>query len=352
MNWHEQAGALIAAGAVVTITLLLGLLLRRLLFARLAKLAQATSSHLDDVIVASLARALPLWLLLGALFIASRIVELPPALVPILAKLLVAALIISITVWAANLGAGFLQGPTSTTAAAAPATGVVRYAVKIVAFSVGGLVLLSNLGISITPVLTTLGIGGLAVALALQDTLSNLFAGMQLTLAGNIRVGDFIKLETGEEGFVDDIHWRVTRIRMLPNNFVLIPNSRLAQSVVVNYSTPTPDLSVLVPVGVHYASDLEQVERVTLEVARRILHEVTGGVPDFEPMVRYYGFGDSSIDFNVILRGNTFTDAFLLKHEFIKALMRAYTDAGIVIPYPIRALNLEQEKVRVEIAGR
>jgi small-conductance mechanosensitive channel len=351
MNWHEQAGALIAAGAVVTLTLLLGLLVRRLLFARLAKLAQATSSHVDDVIVASLARALPLWLFLGALFIASRIVELPPALVPILAKLLISALIISITVWAANLGAGFLKGPATTTAAA-PATGVVRYAVKIVAFSVGGLVLLSNLGISITPVLTTLGIGGLAVALALQDTLSNLFAGMQLTLAGNIRVGDMIKLETGEEGIVDDIHWRVTRIRMLPNNFALIPNNRLAQSVVVNYSTPTPDLSITVPVGVHYASDLEQVEQVTLAVARRILHEVSGGVPDFEPMVRYNGFGDSSIDFNVILRGNSFTDAFLLKHEFIKALMRAYNEAGIVIPYPIRALNLEQEKVRVEIAGR
>jgi len=352
MAWNLTAGVLITAGAVVAFTLLLGYLVRRWLLAQMAKLAQSTSSHVDDVIVDSLARALPIWLLLGGLFIAARILQLPPEIATIATKLLISALILSITVWAANLGADFLRGPTGTTAAAAPATGAIRYAVKIVAFSVGGLVLLSNLGLSITPVLTTLGIGGLAVALALQDTLSNLFAGMQLTLAGNIRVGDFIKLETGEEGFVDDIHWRVTRIRMLPNNFVLIPNSRLAQSVVLNYSTPTPDLSILVPVGVHYGSDLERVEQVTLAVAQRILQEVTGGVPDFEPMVRYYGFGESSIDFNVILRGNSFTDAFLLKHEFIKALTRAYAAEGIVIPYPIRAINLDQEKARVEIAGR
>jgi small-conductance mechanosensitive channel len=347
MNWHEQAGALIAAGAIIALTLLLGFLVRRLLFARLAKLAQATSSHLDDVIVASLARALPLWFLLGALFIAARIVELPPALLPIVAKLLISALIVAITVWAANLGAELLKGPAGTSTAAAPATGVIRYAVKIVAFSVGGLVLLSNLGISITPVLTTLGIGGLAVALALQDTLSNLFAGMQLTLAGNIRVGDMIKLESGEEGVVEDVHWRVTRIQTLPNNFVLIPNNRLAQSVVVNYSRPTPDLSITVQASVHYGSDLEQVERVTLAVARQVQKGVPGGVADFEPAVRFHTLGDSGIHLSIILRSDAFADSFLIKHEFIKALTRAYAAEGIVIPYPIQAINLDQEKAQI-----
>ncbi|MBM4117593.1 mechanosensitive ion channel family protein [bacterium] len=345
MDWNQTAAALISAGAVVVLMLLLGLGLRRWLLARLARLAQATSSHLDDVIVASLARALPIWLLLGGLFIAARILQLPPALAAIATKLLVSALIVAITVWAANLGTEFLKGPGGATSAA-PATGVVRYAVRIVAFTVGGLVLLSNLGISITPVLTTLGIGGLAVALALQDTLSNLFAGMQLTLAGNIRVGDMIKLESSEEGVVEDIHWRVTRIQTLPNNFVLIPNNRLAQSVVTNYSRPTPDLSVIVPVSVHYASDLERVEAVTLAVAHAVLRTAPGGVADFEPALRYTGLGESGIHFNVVLRGDAYADSFLLKHEFIRGLLRAYAAEGIVIPYPVRALNLEQEKAQ------
>jgi len=352
MDWNLSAGNLISAGAAVFLALLLGYVLRRWLLARLASLAKETSSHVDDLVVASLARALPGWVFLGGLFIAARVLQLPPAIATVAVKLLVSALILAITIWAANLGAAFLKAPTTPGAAAAPATGVIRYAVRVVVFSVGALVLLSNLGISITPVLTTLGIGGLAVALALQETLSNLFAGMQLTLAGNIRVGDMIKLETGEEGVVDDIHWRVTRIRTLPNNFVLIPNSRLAQSVVTNFSAPTPDLSITIPLSVHYASDLDRVERVTLAVSRQVLREVAGGVADFEPLVRFQRFGESSIDFNVVLRGDAFTDSFLIKHEFIKAIKRAFAAEGIVIPYPIRALNLEQERVRVELAGR
>lgn len=346
MNWNQTAEALIAAGAIVLLSLALGFLLKRWLLARLAKLAAATASHLDDVIVASLARTLPVWLLLGGLFIAARILQLPPEIATIAGKLLVSALIVSITVWAANLGAEYLKPPASGGTAAAPAAGVIRYAVKVVIFSVGGLVLLSNLGISITPVLTTLGVGGLAVALALQDTLSNLFAGMQITLAGNIRVGDMIKLESSEEGVVEDIHWRVTRIKTLPNNFVLIPNNRLAQSVVTNYSRPTPDLSVVVPVSVHYASDLERVEAVTLAVAREVLQTVPGGVTDFVPVLRYTSLGDSGIHFNVVLRGDAFADSFLIRHAFIKALLRAYAAERIVIPYPVRALNLEQEKAQ------
>jgi small-conductance mechanosensitive channel len=171
---------------------------------------------------------------------------------------------------------------------------------------------------------------------------------MQITLARNIQVGDFIKLESGEEGFVDDIQWRTTRVRTLPNNFVLIPNSRLAQSVVTNYHRPSKDLAVLVEVGVHYNSDLAQVERVTCDVARNILKTVDGGVSSFDPFIRYHTLADSSINFTVILRAQEFTDRFLVKHEFLKALMRAYSDQGIVVPFPIRAINIDQEKVGKE----
>ena len=95
--------------------------------------------------------------------------------------------------------------------------------------------MLNAVGVSITPIITALGVGGLAMALALQDTLSNLFAGIHILAEHTIRIGDFIRLETGQEGYVEDISWRTTRIRMLPNNMVIVPNSKLAQSVVVNY---------------------------------------------------------------------------------------------------------------------
>jgi small-conductance mechanosensitive channel len=188
-----------------------------------------------------------------------------------------------------------------------------------------------------------MGLGGLAVALGLQPTLSNLFAGMQITLGGTLNVGDFVKLESGEEGTIEDIHWRVTRVRTLVDTFVVVPNARLAESIVTNYHLPTKGIAILIPVGVHSASDLDQVERVTCDVARSVMQAVQGGVPEFDPFIRYKSFGDSSVDFNVILRIREFKDNLLVRHAFIKALVRAYAAEGIVIPFPVRALNLEQE---------
>ena len=192
--------------------------------------------------------------------------------------------------------------------------------------------------------LATLGVGGLAVALALQDTLSNLFSGFHIMLARQVKVGDFIKLESGEEGYVTDINWRTTKVKMLPNNVVLIPNSKLAQAIIVNYYLPDKETAVLVQAGVHYDSDLKKVEKVTCEVAKQVMKLVPGGVPGFDPFIRYHTFADSSINFTVILRAGEFVDQYLIKHEFIKRLHERYQKEGIVIPYPIRAVNYQQEK--------
>ncbi len=131
---------------------------------------------------------------------------------------------------------------------------------------------------------------------------------------------------------------------MLPNNIVLVPNDKLAKSIVTNYYLPEHDLSVLVKVGVHYGTDLERAEAITIDVAREVMREVKGGVPEFEPFIRYNEFADSSINFTAILRAREFTDQYVVKHEFIKRLQARYATEGIVIPFPIRAINYEQEK--------
>lgn len=95
---------------------------------------------------------------------------------------------------------------------------------------------------------------------------------------------------------------------------------------------------MLVQVGVDYGSDLGHVERVTCEVAKETLHTVPGGVANFEPFIRYHTFGDSSINFTVILRAREFVDQFLLKHEFIKRLHERYEQEGLTIPFPIRTI--------------
>jgi len=203
-------------------------------------------------------------------------------------------------------------------------------------------------GISITPLVASLGVGSLAVALAFQDTLSNFFAGVYMMIDKPVRVGDFIRLEGGQEGFVSEIGWRSTRLRLLPDNTIIIPNNKLVGSVITNFHLPAPEMSVVVEVGVDYGSDLARVERVTCEVARGVLERVEGAVADYEPKVRFHTFAESSINFSVSLRAKSYTDQYLICHEFIKALSERYRQEGIVIPYPLRTIDV-QPRVLEEI---
>lgn len=209
---------------------------------------------------------------------------------------------------------------------------------------IGILIILSTIGVSITPLVASLGIGSLAVALALQPTLENFFSGIQMLADKPIRVGDYIELDSGEQGFVEKIGWRSTWIKMLPNNIVIMPNSKLAQSKIINFYYPEKQLSVPVNLGVHYDSDLEHVEKVTLEVAKQVLKSHKWGIPDYDTFVIFTGFDNSSINLTVMLRAQEYFNRFFIKSEFIKALHKRYAQEGIVIPYPIRAVNLSQEK--------
>jgi small-conductance mechanosensitive channel len=218
--------------------------------------------------------------------------------------------------------------------------GIVRGMLRLLIVAVGLLLLLDALHISITPIVASLGIGSLAVALALQGPLSNLFAGLFVLADRTVRVGDYVKLDSGEEGYVTHIGWRHTRVRTIANIAIIIPNSRLGTSVIQNLNLPQEEVSIYFPVGISYASDLRRVEEVTLDVARRVQQEAPGAVRGFEPFVRYHTFDSSSINFNVALRVVDFGSTYIVKHEFIKALHERYRQEGIVIPFPLRTLDL------------
>lgn len=205
------------------------------------------------------------------------------------------------------------------------------------------MIIADKLNIEISPLVATMGIGGIAVALAFQESLTNFFAGFYLAMDKPIRVGDFVRLETGDEGFIEEIGWRSSRVRVLANNLTIVPNSRLAQSVVTNYYLPSTDMGLVIPVGVSYDSDLEKVEKVTIEVAKEVLAKTPGGVKNFEPFIRYNEFGDSNIKFSAILRVETFVDRYLVTHEFIKALKKRYDEEGIEISYPATKVYIKNE---------
>jgi small-conductance mechanosensitive channel len=309
----------------------------------LRRIFQKTSEDLDSRFYRLVERYLFPLLIIGALLVIVDSIPLPPKILRAAHNVLVfLALLIAIFLLA-RVSLTILRNAESRYEPVRNIRGPLEIAVKIIFVAVGGMIILDNLGVSITPILTTLGIGSLAVAIALQDTLGNFFAGLYIKADRFIEVGQYVRLESGDEGYVDHIGWRSTKIRMLPNNMVIVPNNKIVQSIITNYYLPDPELAVLVQVGVHYDSDLEKVDRVTREVAAEILKSVPGGVPEFEPFIRYHTFNQSSIDFTVILRGRQFVDNFLIKHEFIKRLQARYRQEQIVIPFPIRTLHLGDE---------
>jgi small-conductance mechanosensitive channel len=256
-----------------------------------------------------------------------------------------ALLVVSVTAALANVAASTLWDALRMKNLALPATGLSITIIKVTIWVVGGLVLLSGLGVSIAPILTALGVGGLAVALALQDTLSNFFAGIHLLIEKPVRVGDFVKLETGQEGYIVDIGWRTTRIRMLPNNLVIIPNNKLTQSILTNYFLPDPRMAVSLTVSVSYGTDPDRVERVLLEEAQKAVGQVPGLLADPAPAVRLIpGFGESSLDFTLGVQVREFEDQGLVQHELRKRILKRFKDEQIEMPYPQQVVQLKTDK--------
>lgn len=199
------------------------------------------------------------------------------------------------------------------------------------------LIVLSHFNIAITPILTAMGVGGIAIGLGLQETLQNIFAGLWLIVSKQIQVGDFILLSTNQQGRVTDITWRYTTVQSTLGNLIVIPNKNLASSVITNYNLPQKDITIKIPIGVAYDSDLEQVERVTLEVANKVMHDMAE-FSEIPPKVLFHTFADSSINFDVLLHSARFEMQLELKHRFIKAITARYRKEGIEIPFPIRTI--------------
>lgn len=234
-----------------------------------------------------------------------------------------------------------------------PKTTLLTNIINLIIYSVGILVILSECGISVTPIITAMGAGGIAVALGLQDTLTNTFAGLSLIASRQLNINDFVRLASGQEGRVADITWRYTAIESTKGNTVIIPNKDIANSVLTNFNVPAQDCTIKLECGVDYNSDLQRVEELTIEVAEQVcfdfarkqfLKDPSNSEEDFEynpvhpPRFRYTDFGDSSINYSLFVSCAQFTDQYELRHDLIKAIKLCYDMEGINIPFPIRTI--------------
>jgi small-conductance mechanosensitive channel len=329
--------------SVAVVTLLAGLAVRRYLFRSLERWAAATPNHADDILVRALRTPFLLWWLMLTIHIGMQVSALPGRVTAMGARFLLVCWIISLTLVGSQLASTLIQRVTARSQGPERVTSLTQNVARLVVAIVGGLILLNSLNVSITPILTALGVGGLAVALALQDTLSNLFAGFYISLAGQVRVGDYVKIDSGQEGYVTDITWRTTAIRQLTNNLILVPNAKLAQAIVVNYHLPEKRMVLGIPVSVDYGSDPNQIERILVEEATTAAAsgQVPGLLSEPAPSVRLIpGFGESSLDFTLNCHVAEFVDQYLAQHELRKRILARFSREAIEIPYPQRTLRV------------
>jgi small-conductance mechanosensitive channel len=258
--------------------------------------------------------------------------QIPTFVYYLLFEVLRGLTILTITMVIAHCVSGYLKYKLGKSKQRVSSSSILLTLLDIFIYTIGILVLLESFGISVTPMLTALGVGGMATALALQDTLTNLVSGVNTLLSKQVKIGDYVKLASGEAGHIVDMNWRNTTIKTTTDNMIVVPNKNIATSVIVNYAQPYESCAMVIPIGVSYDSDLQKVETITREVAQHILHTTDGGVASVEPVVRYRDFGDYSINFDVILRVNTIMDQSLVRHQFIKAIYERYKKEGITIP--------------------
>ena len=323
------------------VTLAAGLAVRSLFLRVLRTWTAHSHSRAAQILTDALRGPIAIWIVILGLHLSIESSELPPMVVALGAKTLLVLWILSFTIMCVRVAGNLVRHYGGQAPGALPVTTLSENLAQLAVVILGILLLMRALGLEITPILTALGVGGLAVALALQDTLSNLFGGFYVAVAGQIRLGDYIKLNTGEEGYVTDIGWRCTTIRGLANNMIIVPNAKLAQAIVTNYYLPEKRMGVSLQVGVGYQSDPDAIERLLLAVARQAAGEVPGLLAEPAPSVAFDpGFGESALGFTLNYHVAEFANQFGVRHELRKRILRRFREEGVEMPYPARDVYL------------
>ncbi|MBI4455009.1 MAG: mechanosensitive ion channel family protein [Acidobacteria bacterium] len=312
---------------------IVGMIAKARLFRHLYRWSDRTKFRTEDFLIRAVDKPFTIWIMILALYLAVESSALPSRIVLLVGKVLLILWVLSFTFVAVSLAKGLVHHHKRKLQGQLPIASVIENLVTLTISIVGILIILNAFGISVTPILTALGVGGLAVALALQDTLTNLFAGFYLSLAGQIRVGDYIKLSSGEAGNVSDIGWRSTMIRALQNHLIIIPNAKLGQAIVTNYHLPEKRMSLSIPIAVNHDADPDMVEQILLDEARKGARHIPGLLARPEPFVRFIpSFNNASLNFMLICQAEEVVDPYLVEHELCKRVLRRFREAGIA-PY-------------------
>ena len=317
--------------AIIIIFLAVGFIIEKVIIRLIRAFMAKTKWQKDNAITgsirgfgASFFLCLGLYTVLMQSKLEQNVYDMLRAILTVLIILLVTSAASRITVAVVRLYQGRYKGMLSSIS-------IFTNIAKLLIFTIGFLIILQTLGISITPILTALGVGGLAVALALKDSLANLFAGLHIIASHQLKAGDYIKVSPDAEGHVMDINWRSTILKTMAHNEVIIPNAKVAEAIITNYSRPRDEIAVSVSVPVSYANDFAQVQKTALGVARGVASAHPSAVASAEPSAKFAAFNETSASLNVSVRCKNFAEQSALKDELLKELHHKFTQEKIAM---------------------
>ena len=353
IDWLALADKLVMPVCILVVSLFVGIFLNGKLQNKLAERVQGDDESRVKNIFYHALQGLPIsmCLIIGLYWIVNTSSYLPEGLVRIFSYLLFTVVVVTLTRVIERTLSGFLSWKLEAAGETASSS-LLHTIFKTLIYASAALIILQEFGISIAPIITAMGVGGMAIAFGVQETVANIFSGLHLIITEQVKINDFVKLSSGAEGRVTDINLRYTTITpAAEGSVIIIPNKDIAGALMTNFSRPRKDVGIVINMGVGYESDLDLVERVTLEVARDIQQRFDDYDPDddsskLHPAVLYQEFGESSINFWAVLHATDYTKQLKIKHEFIKEITRRYREENINIPFPIRTVMLP-EKVDV-----
>ena len=344
-EWLDPA----TAGAIALIGIVAAFVFHKLIFPLIVRFTHRTPTDLDSRLVKSVRWPTTLgFVVLGAYLaftVPLDLTESQQSQVDTVGQALGVMIVITVVVGLLSSAIDWYLASLATSATRVVdrrLLPLIRRAGGVIIYAIGGLLMMDVLGINISPLIAGLGLGGLAVALAIQPTLANLFAGTYVMTEGVIATGDYIQLENGLKGYVVEVGWRSTRIRDWRNNLVVVPNSKFAETIITNFQQPTHAVNVYFECGTSYDSDLYRVEEICLEVMDTVVDSHPMAIKEYGKYFAFDNFGDSNVNFWLFVQATDRWGSFVVQSDMMKLLHKRFQEEGIVINYPVRTLQFPE----------
>jgi MscS family membrane protein len=344
---------LLIAILIVILSYLLAKAVKYLIKEVAPHLVSKTNTTLDDEILKAINGPLQVFIMAVGVYIAfATLNDLPGVLSNNLVALLTISLVYIAAYLVSNLATAIINwykndiAPKTDSELDDALMPFLAKAVWILVFIVATLMVLAIFEIDITPLVATLGVGGIAVALAAQEFLSNVFGAFAVLSDRPYKIGDRIQLADGMVGDVVEIGIRSTRIKTLDSRLIIVPNADISKSSIINYSLPDSKVRFEVRVGIAYGSDVEKASGILLDIAAH----TEGVLKDPAPKVYVKELGDFSINLIMHVWAKDYKLSWEVPDKIYRETLKRFAAENEEIPFPVTnvLLNMQRQGVMAE----